>query len=276
MIYIILSIVLFISREATGITVTETVYEGAPHYIIETKTASYWYDRQGGGFSRMIDNDGNDWIAFKREPWNNNPASAASSYRGIPNLVFRGDDSGCGHPGWNMCESIFEPPDKIRTVSKSGRWEWTWTFYEDKAVMEVLRSDPERTYWFLYEGPPGGSFDPADSYWMNSPGGSDTLSEKPDHIKGQRLTGDWDWAAFGTVKQEILLRIVHLTPDNQTDSFSYMGNSEKGISADDGMVVFGFGRTADTRPLLTGNHIFEIGFVPIRKIISRNGQKKLL
>lgn len=265
---ITVSVLLFIFNMVSGIVVTEAVYEGVPHYIINTKTATYWFDRQGGGFSRMIDSNGNDWIAFRKEPWNNNPASAASSYRGIPNLVFQDEDNGCGHPGWDKCESTFEAPNRIRTISKSGRWEWTWTFYEDKAVMEVLKSDPERAYWFLYEGPVGGRFDPDNSYWMNSSGGSVIHSEKPDHINGQRVTGNWEWAAFGLEKQKIMLKIVHKTPDDQTDSFSYMGNSEKGIGADDGMIVFGFGRTADTRPLLRGNHIFELSFILKRKIIN--------
>ncbi len=105
-----------------SIRVSEATYEGSPHYIIKTRSATYWFDRHGGGLSRMIDRDGNDWIAFKREPWNKIPESAASSYRGIPNAVYQGEDGGCGHPGWDKCESNFEAPNVIRTVSKSGKW----------------------------------------------------------------------------------------------------------------------------------------------------------
>lgn len=98
MILITLFVLLFIFQKISGIIVTEALYEGVPHYVIKTKTATWWYDIQGGGFSRLTDRQGNDWIAFKREPWNKTPESAASSYRGIPNAVYQGEDGGCGHP----------------------------------------------------------------------------------------------------------------------------------------------------------------------------------
>jgi hypothetical protein len=40
------------------------------------------------------------------------------------------------------------------------------------------------------------------------------------------------------------------------------------------MVVFGFGRTADTKPLLTGNHKFEIGFITQKKLKKKYEQKQ--
>lgn len=263
---ITLLVLLSIFHLVSGIGVTESIYEGAPHYIITTKTATYWFDRQGGGFSRMIDRNGNDWIAFKREPWNSNPASAASSYRGIPNLVFQGEDNGCGHPGWGKCESSLEAPNVIRTVSTSGKWEWTWTFFEDKAVMEVLKAYTSRTFWFLYEGPVGGLFDTSSSFWLNSTNGTKILTDVPDHLKGERITGNWNWVVFGYGKSKQMLRIIHHTFDDQVDSFSYMGNTHDGIKSGDGMVVFGFGRTADTKALLTGNQKFEISFITSGKL----------
>jgi len=265
--YITVIILLSISRLVSGIVVTEGVYEGVHHYVVKTKSATYWYDSQGGGFSRMIDREGNDWIAFRREPWNKYPESASSSYRGVPNLVFQGDDNGCGHPGWDKCITVFEPPNVLRSTSKSGKWEWTWTFYEDKAVMKVLKTDAERKYWFLYEGPAGGTFDPGKSFWMNSSNGNMILRDKPDHIKNQRITGNWKWVVFGRDRLKSRLFIIHNSFDNETDSFSCMGSSADGICSDEGMIVFGFGRTADSKPLLYGNHVFSVGFIyHIRKI----------
>ena len=46
----------------------ETTYEGKPHFVIEIKEITWYFDKEGGSFSRMIDRDGNDWISFKREP----------------------------------------------------------------------------------------------------------------------------------------------------------------------------------------------------------------
>ena len=78
---------------ALGIEITEDNYAGAPHFIVKTKKATYYLDKEGGGLSRLIDFYGNDWINFKRYPWEIYPESASSSYRGIPNLVFESDNN---------------------------------------------------------------------------------------------------------------------------------------------------------------------------------------
>jgi len=255
----LVAILVFCFFPLKPVEISEGTYECVPHYVIRTKTAIWWYDRQGGGFSRIIDRFGNDWVAFSREPWNKVPGSAASSFRGVPNAVYQGEDGGCGHPGFDKCISDLEPPNVIRTKSISGKWEWTWTFYEDHAVWEVINSDSLRRYWFLYEGPAGGSFIPGKSYWRNN-GSTSILRDMPDHIKGQRITGNWKWVVFGRDDIKSRLFIIHQTYDDKTDSFSYMGSTGDGISSSDGMTVFGFGRTADTEPLLSGNHKFVIGF----------------
>ncbi len=121
------------------VMITEADYEGAPHFVIRTKAATYWYDRAGGGLSRMIDREGNDWISFRREPWGKTPDSAASAYRGIPNFVFGSEDGGAGHPGFTKCESHKIGDNAITTVSKSGKWRWTWTFAEDQRQIEQMR-----------------------------------------------------------------------------------------------------------------------------------------
>jgi hypothetical protein len=242
-----------------AVTVTDTLYENARHLVVKTRTATYWYDMSGGGISRMIDESGNDWITFKREPWNKVPGSAASSFRGIPNAVYQGSDGGCGHPGFDKCISSYEAPNTIRAKSLSGLWEWTWTFFEDYAEWNVLKTDTSRCYWFLYEGPAGGIFQPENSFWGNNDGFP--RFETPDHMKGEGITGKWDWICFGHNESEVLLCAIHCTPDDKTDWFSYMGNSIAGLKAEDGMVVFGFGREEGSKPSLKGNHRFRIGFI---------------
>jgi len=242
-----------------AVQVSETVYEGTEHFIIKTKRATYYFDKKGGGISRMIDRTGKDWVFFRREPWNKVPGSAASSFRGIPNAVYQGSDGGCGHPGFDKCISNFEATNTIRTKSLSGLWEWTWTFFEDYAEWSVLKTDTSRCYWFLYEGPAGGIFQPENSFWGNNDGFP--RFETPDHMKGEGIPGKWDWICFGHKESEVLLCAIHCTPDDKTDWFSYMGNSETGLKAEDGMVVFGFGREAGSKPALTGNHRFRLGFV---------------
>ena len=114
----------------------------------------------------MIDKEGRDWISFKHQPWGEYPASAASAFRGIPNLVFQGDDGGAGHPGHEKCASYLEG-NKLVSESRSGRWKWSWEFFDSYAVLEVLKADPDQAYWFLYEGTPGGAYTP-DSYYFGT------------------------------------------------------------------------------------------------------------
>lgn len=239
--------------------VSDTVYEGRSHFLITTATATYYFDKAGGGISRMIDKDGNDWIAFKMEPWDKVPGSAASAFRGIPNAVFRGEDGGCGHPGFDKCLSTLNGKNTIHTRSKSGKWEWKWTFYNDCAVWEVLKADSTRKYWFLYEGPVGGTFEPSRSFWGYE--AKKILYDTPNHMGGERISGNWQTVYFGKKGGQYMLQIEHLTPDEQEDHFSYMGNTSDGIHSPDGMLVFGFGRDASSQPLLTGKHKFRIRFI---------------
>ncbi len=238
---------------------TRTVYEETPHFVVYTKTATYYYDIKGGGFSRIIDRYGNDWVSFKRNPWGQYPASAASAFRGLPNCVWNGHDDGAGHPGHSKCTSRLRG-NRIITQSLSGKWRWSWEFFDDHAVLDVAKADPERKYWFLYEGTPGGVFEPANSYFGTSNGGPS--SEQPDFYGGRVLGDRFQWMYAGNKDVKTVLYMLQLQEDNLTDVISYLGNSESGIQSENGMTVFGFGRTTDTKPLLTGPNRFVIGFYP--------------
>jgi hypothetical protein len=72
---------------------------GREHFRIKTATAIYFYDPLAGGFSSIFDKLGNDWVDYKDDDQPAYPAAAATKYRGVPNLVFGGDDDGAGHPG---------------------------------------------------------------------------------------------------------------------------------------------------------------------------------
>ncbi len=119
--------------------IKDSIYEGVPHFIVQTRTATYYFDKAGGGISRMIGRYDNDWITFKKESWDKVPESSA--FRSIPNAEFHGDDGGCGHPDFNQCISTLEMPNIIRSWSKSGKWEWRWIFNEDYACWGLLKTD---------------------------------------------------------------------------------------------------------------------------------------
>lgn len=254
------------------IVIREGTYETREHFIITTPGAVYYFDKAGGGFSRMIDHNGIDWINFKMEPWDSYPASAASSYRGLPNLVFRSSDSGAGHPGYNQCISVKSDSHTILTESKSGRWAWECRFYEFRVEIHVRQKDPDHPYWFLYEGLPGGTFQPGTMYFGNNTGGP--IYDQPDYFKGRTLTGLWQWVYFGVKSFDRTLYVIQTMKDELPDIFSYLGNSSRGIQSTDGMVVFGFGRTDAAKPLMQSPRTFIFGFYE-KTIKSKKQHRKL-
>ncbi len=245
---------------AYGVDITEDVYAGVPHFIIKTKKATYYLDKAGGGLSRMIDAYGNDWISFKRYPWDTYPESAAASFRGIPNLVFRSDDKGAGHPGYDKCYSFQTDESTILTISKNGLWQWRWHFTQHYATVTIEKTDPNNRYWFLYEGPIAGEFRPDMQYWGTNLGGP--RRDMSDYSQQSMIYANWQWIYFGDSRVKQVLFIAMQQPDRQIDAMGILGNSNNGINSNDGMVVFGFGRQSDPRPLMSDPHnTFFIGFL---------------
>lgn len=259
-------------KPAYGISIREGEYEGRPHYIIRTEKAVYYYDKMGGGFSRMLDLEGNDWIDFRMNPWDQYPEAAASAYRGIPNLVFKSDMGGAGHPGHDRCSSIKINDYTIESRSENGLWQWKWGFFDDFARLEIVQTDPNHAYWFLYEGVPGGKWEPSRQYFGTNIEGP--IADSLDFYQGNKNFGNWEWAYFGHQKVDRVLFIKQEESDNLSDIFSYLGNSENGIHSFDGMVVFGFGRAEGAKPLMQDQNIFYLGFIE-QKVTSKEDHEKI-
>lgn len=274
------------SLPITGRRMISTVeHLGREHLRIQTKTAVYLYDPIAGGFSSIYDRDGNDWVAYKDDPAPSYPASAGTSYRGLPNLVYGGDDDGAGHPGFKKCESRVVGRNQIHTVSLSGEWAWTWTFYPNAARLDVIKVPTDRAYWFLYEGPVGGKYQPQSTFWATDT--SDPSFEVHDHYQGNVYRANHDYLYFGERQSPVAFFMAQITPGTAQDHVSLLGNAEEGaLASTDGMVVAGFGRIAGAKPQLKGNHSFLIGFIRkdpvivirpkdrirIEKIIRRRGK----
>jgi len=266
-------IFLFIALSTFGVEISEDIFAGAPHFIIKTKKATYYLDKEGGGLSRMIDIYGNDWISFKREPWDTYPESAASSYRGTPNMVFRSEDAGAGHPGHKKCYSFLINENTIVTISKSGLWQWRWNFYEQYATITMEKVDHKYKYWFLYEGPIAGEFKPAHQYWGTNLGGP--RKEINDFYKGDKIFANWHWIYFGDDRVKQILFFAMEEPDRQIDELGFLGNSKNGVDSEDGMVVFGFGRQGDAQPQMTNHHnTFYFGFIKT-KVKNQNAHESV-
>ena len=262
----ILAGIFIISCNGNSISIEDDTYENRSHFRIETKSAIYLFDKAGGGISRAFDIDGIDWVHYKGDPHAPVPSGASGGYRGIPNMVFRGDDGGAGHPGFDQCISEKIDERTIRSKSKSGKWQWTWTFFDDHASMHIEKADLDRTFWFLYEGPVAGSFKPSDKYWGTDLGGP--RFETPSLNHGENIVGNWQWVYFGDKNFDRIFFVAQKPKDDLNDFFAYMGNTRDGNDSPDGMVVFGFGRDRGTISLLTGSNItFIIGFLE-RKITS--------
>jgi len=248
-------------KQPEQLSIQEVSYEGLPHFLVKTQKVHYYYDRQGGGFSRIIDEAGNDWVSFKREPWGEYPASAASAFRGLPNLVWQGADDGAGHPGHKQCKSWIEG-NKIVTESVSGNWKWSWTFGPDHAQLDVLKIDSERGYWFLYEGTPGGKYQPEETYFGTNLSGPH--NDQYDYYQNKLLKHQMQWAYCGTEAADQVFFMLQLETDDKDDIISMLGNSDKGKESSDGMTVWGFGRNEKPEALLSEPQQFIIGFYHTR------------
>lgn len=241
--------------------ITTVTHLDRPHFRIETRAATYLYDIAGGGLSSLIDPEGNDWIDFKMKPWGDYPAAAASAFRGVPNLVYQTDDGGAGHPGHDRCESRVVGRNQIHTITKSGKWAWTVTFFNDCVRFEVVKTDPDHAYWFLYEGTPGGKYRPRSTYWATDL--TDPSFVIHDFYKGDHYQQLHQYMMFGRDDGEYSLFMYQDDPDTHTDHISYLGNEEIGAeNSPDGMVVAGLGRAPGSQPLMTGRNTFLIGLLP--------------
>lgn len=260
--------------EKNRVTIVEVFYKGGKHYKITTENAIYFLEKSSGGLSALIDRSGNDWIQWSESGNVSVPESAGSDFRGLPNMVYGADyDNGAGHPGFNVVSSTEILNDhEIIFTSTSGNFVWQWSFYPDHAQLSVLKAPEDQNYWFLYEGPVGGNYNPFTKYWGSNKG---MHMEIPDFLSGGTLEDMWNWVYFGDYNQNRVFFAAHLENDEKEDVFGYMGASSKKLHATDGMLVFGFGRNRKSKTLLNGTNTFIIGFYG-QKIDSRekyNGLK---
>ncbi|MGK7393710.1 MAG: hypothetical protein ACNS62_04020 [Candidatus Cyclobacteriaceae bacterium M3_2C_046] len=268
----LLMVFLFLGHWSAAVEIKDTVYLKRPHFVINTATATYLYDIRGGGFSAIIDQEGRDWIGFKTAEEDKYPESAATSFRGLPNFVFRSEEGGVGHPGFNKCKSFKIGNDIIKTESRTGKWQWLWVFKETHALVYLSKVAPDHPYWFLYEGTIAGRFDPKNQYWGTNTQGRQ--QKKPDHQQEQ-LYDHWKWAFFGDNEAKKVFYVAMEKNDKHLDTFSFLGASDRGLQSDDGMVVFGFGRDKDATPLMNrSGEKFYIGFFD-KKVKNKGRFKKL-
>jgi len=218
--------------------------EGLLTFRVQTQSSVLYYHKQGGGFSSWVDGSGQDWIGFNTTPG----SGSAGLYRGIPNAVY---PEGYFHPGNTSSESqmLWQGPLKatIRSLV-SGSWECLWEFYPQHARMTMTRTD--HSYWFLYEGTPGGSLEPDTDFMVRSDGNQTPLSQSwTADIPGE------EWLYFSDPSSGPAGRslfVVHEEGDSEVDSYYPMEGN---------MTVFGFGRDVVSTYLTEVPKHFAIGMV---------------
>lgn len=242
-------------------------YRTGPHFKVDTPNATFYIEKSSGGITSMIDQDGNDWVNYKKKYDGKFPESAAGDFRGIPNMVYGQElDSGTGHPGFNTIKSVEQVSgNKLCFVSENG-YEFSYTFTDEYVKLDVDKVILDQKYWILYEGPIGGSYETKIAYWGTDLG---MRSDTPDYLNGERVEGKWQWAYFGSKNQNRVLVIKQKESDNLADMLGFLGNDGNHLEASDGMVVFGLGRSLNTKPLFSEPNTFYFGFFE-NQVLSEN------
>jgi hypothetical protein len=203
-------------------------------YRIETPGATYLYGKRGAGFAAILDPEGRDWISFR--PGN----KAAGEYRGLPKCGQPVKYFHCGY-GYGQYKNDHpfisrvtgQEPDHLRISSETadGRCACEWDFHPTHATL-TLRRIASPTYWFLYEGTPGGALE-ADRDFVLRPGGRRTTLAEPweDQIP---------WACFGSAKSPYALLLVsHEAQAASYVAWPYQPETDGSFRQ---MTVFGWGR----------------------------------
>src|SRR5690606_11739777 len=151
------------------------------------------------------------------------------------------------HPGatTSVTEIISTGPLRatLRSTTTDGQWQTVWHIYGGHARMTVTQA--ARSYWFLYEGTPGGALQTASDFLIHSDGRIESAAAN----WTADLPGE-EWVAFADPFVGRSLFVSQETADATIDSYRAM-NGE--------MTVFGFGRNVLT-PVLTGARRFHVGF----------------
>ncbi len=205
-----------------GLKTEENItYQSAPSTRITGPLQSYIYDMSGAGMAALLDTQGNDWIGHSTA------AAGDGMFRGIPNGI---EPEGGFHAGDTTMTStiVHKGPVKVTidATGYSGAWEGQFNFYPTHATFTITKAG--HAYWLLYEGTPGGSFEPNSDYITRSDGTKTMASES---WEGDIPAPEWALFSDGTLNRSLYMYLKD--DDSNGDSFWPMGTQ---------MTVFGIGR----------------------------------
>ena len=200
---------------------------GFSSFKIGSQGATYYYHKQGSGFTSMIDVENHDWISFQPG------GGPKGEYRGIPNIAPANFHPGDGENN-KVSRILSLGPIRVKILSetKDEKWGCTWSIYPNYATMTLFKKG-DVPYWILYEGTPGGEFTP-DDFGVNSKGEKFATDE---HTIDRKWNGDLpapEWVYFGDPNLNRVLYLAHHEYSDVIDEYWHFGAG--------GMTVFGFGR----------------------------------
>ena len=149
-------------------------------FKVETPTATYVYGKRGAGFASIIDKDGRDWVSYR--PGGNlaRRVSRATQVRPtdqVFSLRLRLRPVPDRQPLSSHVTLREADHARIESETRDGKSACRWDFYPDHATLTLLRIDLP-TFWFLYEGTPGGKLD-AERDFVIRPDGQKTTLDQP-------------------------------------------------------------------------------------------------
>jgi hypothetical protein len=246
----------------SSVRVSETViHDDMDCFKIETPTATYIYGKRGAGFASIIDKDGCDWVSYR--PGGN----SRGEYRGLPKC---GQPTKYFHCGYGYGQYHTDNPfssrvtvrdiDHVRIESETrdGKSACRWDFYPDHASFTLLRIDLP-TFWFLYEGTPGGKLD-AERDFVIRPDGQKTTLDRP-------WTEVVPWVCFGAAETSVgFVCVNHQEPEpHQSDSYESWPFKKDPDGSFRDMTVFGFGRKGHEKLV---QHVADLTRLPARYSIA--------
>lgn len=224
---------------------------------VVTSNGTYYYHKAGGGFASLLDSGNNDWIGWS------STSGSGGDFRGVPNML-RPTSGGYFHPGRTTATTTLLNQGPLKatftsTNSNNQQWQVVWEVYPNYARMTVTKTPTGGTYWFLYEGTPGGALDVTTDTATRSDGSSILTS------------GTWttdipneEWAFFSDPG---ISRSIYLAQDPD-DTFI-----DGYYNADGKMTVFGFGRNGINMGLsgvgrqLTVGLVDATAFDPVKTVV---------
>jgi len=228
------------------ITVTNNITDaGLSTFRVQTQNATYFFHKQGGGFTSIHDVQGVDWLGYTP------CCESAGEYRGLPNSGYT------FHPGYTNTTSTLVITGALKSVisaqSNNGQWKSKWEFFPTYARMTM--EDTDADYWFLYEGQMFGQLNKGRDFFMLPDGVTRTVGNSYVLTWNGDLPNS-EWAYFGDAYTQRTFFLTHHEDDALAETF---------WQHTDNMTVFGFGRSGNScspcDPLLNAvPQRFTIGF----------------